>query len=157
MPITSRRIFAALNWTSGTSPIRSGCLLCGGQNQACGGNEARSTLLHGSSRFPSLARLDESFLVLLLDYCTFVCFRGISPSRHFPTLPLPPHLPFRHIPTASNPIARLIKGKRPKRKLVPRGFQRSWYRSPFPRRSQREQERMKERDGTWYAVIVQRG
>jgi hypothetical protein len=50
----------------GSSQTPSGCSRCDDQHRSRGGNGARSSLLHDNSRFPRLARLDESFLVLLI-------------------------------------------------------------------------------------------
>ena len=54
-----RRIFAVRSWTCGGFPIRSGCLRCDGQSQAHASKRARSSLLHDSFRYRSLARLDN--------------------------------------------------------------------------------------------------
>ena len=60
MRAASRHIFAARNWTSGSSLIPSGCLLCDGQSQPRGRNQATSSLLRDSSCFLNLARRDKA-------------------------------------------------------------------------------------------------
>src|SRR5713226_87804 len=78
MLAASRRIFAVHSLTSGSSPTPSGCSRCDDQNRSRGGTGARSSLWHDNSRFPRLARLDESFLVPLIDKENFVWFRRLS-------------------------------------------------------------------------------
>ena len=43
MPTAWRRIFGVHNWTCGSFPIQSGCLLYGGLSLLCGRNRAISS------------------------------------------------------------------------------------------------------------------